>query len=208
MAELDCDFINRAIYRLPQSTHQRKVKKRRDKQQEHSFFHFFMEETLTMFTPVPRSDEIAARTRVAESLASGKVQLKACGIKAVLNAADLLEMKPTTLPMIHAISALHGASYIILIGKVAISMVWGEDTPIVLEKKGRDRYTRSQLSVDYIKDNYVMTSDPMKPIKVISKYSAVELREVYGKTEQPMPETTNKRGIYDALSAYISRTVN
>lgn len=208
MTELDSDFINRAIHRLPQSTPQKKRKKRRDNQEEHSFFHLFMEETLTMFTPVPRSDEIAVRTQVAERLASGKVPLKACGIKAVINAADILEMKPTTLPIIHAISALYGASYIILVGKVAISMVWGKDTPIVLEKRGRDRYTRSQLGVDYIKDNYVMTSDPAKPIKVISKYSALELREVYGRTEQPMPETTNKRGIYDALGAYVSRTIN
>ena len=208
MAELDGEFINRAIYRLPQSSHQKKAKKRRNNQEEHSFFHFFMEETLTMFTPVPKSEEIAARTRVAEGLASGKARLKACGIKATLDAADLLEMRPITLPMVNAISALHNASYVILVGKIAICMVWGEETPVVLEKKGRDKYSRSELRLDYIKDNYVMASDPQKLIKAISKYTATELREVYGKTEQPMPDTTNKRGIYDALSAYVSRTVN
>ena len=167
-----------------------------------------MEETLTMFTPVPRSEEIAARTRVAESLASGKARLKACGLKVALNAADLLEMKPTPLVMINAIAALHSASYIVLVGKIAIYMTWGEDAPVVLEKRGRDRYVRSPLQADYIKDNYIVTSDPMKPIKAISKFSAGELREIYGRTEQPMPETTNKRGVYDALAAYVSRTVN
>ena len=208
MAELDNDFINTAIYRVPQSSALKKVKKRRDKQEEHSFFHFFMEETLTMFTPVSRSAEIESRTQVAETLAAGKARLKACGVKAVFNAADLLEMKPTTLPMVLAVAALYSASYIILVGKVAICMVWGEEKPVVLEKKGRDRYVRSHLTMDYIKANYVTSSDPGKLVKAISKYTAAELREVYERTEQPQPETTNKRGIYDALVAYVSRTVN
>jgi len=209
MTELDCNFINRVIYKLPQSSAtQQPTKKKRDKQQEHSFFHFFMEETLTMFMPVPRSDEIEVRTRLAESLATGKVRLKACGIKATYEAADILMMRPTTLPLMRAISALNNASYIVLVGKIAIFMVWGNDAPVILEKRGRDRYNRSNLTSDYIQANYIVTSDPNKVIKAISKYSASELRDTYSKTEQPMPETTNKRGIYDALSAYVSRTVN
>lgn len=208
MAELDSDFINRVIYCLPQNSALKKTKKRRDKQEEHSFFHFFMEETLTMFTPVPRSEEIESRTKVAETLAGGKVRLKACGVKAVFNPSDLLEMKHTTPQMIHAIAALYSASYIIIVGKVAICMVWGDEKPVILERRGRDRYVRSHLTVNYVEANYVVSSDPSKLIKAISKYSASELREVYGRTEQPLPETTNKRGIYDALTAYVSRTVN
>ena len=169
-----------------------------------------MEDALNMFMPVVPRDELQMRTQVAERIEASRSQIKACGMKSGTASADLLEQRPLSLQAIGCLCAIYGVSYVILIDKVAFSFLWsGDDSkPMILERRGRKKYVRSQLTYDYVLANYILAESPTRPMKPISRCTASEVRAMHALCELGVNPPKTKREVYDMVATYVSRCVS
>ena len=209
--ELTAGFISQTIRRSDSKACSHSPKKQRfNRENLSSFFSFFMEDALGMFMPVVPRDELQMRTRVAEKLESSRSQIKACGMKLGTASVDLLEQRPLSLQDIGCMCVLYDVSYVILVDKIAFPFLWNDydSTPIILERRGRKKYARSQLAYDYVLDNYIIAESPARPLKPISRCTASEIRAMHSLCEFGVDPPKTKREVYDVVAAYVSRCVS
>ena len=209
--ELTATFISKAIRRFDSKARQPPSKQRRSNRENLSnFFSFFMEDALDMFMPVAPRDELQLRTQVAERIEASRSQIKACGMKSDTASADLLEQRPLSLQAIGCMCAIYRVSYVILIEKVAFSFLWSDDDskPMILERRGRKKYVRSQLTHDYVVANYILAESPTRPMKPISRCTAPEVRAMHSQCELGVSPPKTKREVYDIVAIYVSRCVS
>ena len=208
--ELTATFVSKAIHRFEAQAHKPPKQNRSIRVPLSSFFSFFMEDALEMFMPVVPRDELLMRTQVAERIETSRSQIKACGMKTGTTSADLLEQRPLSLQAIGCLCAVYGMSCVILVEKVAFSFLWsGDDSqPTILERRGRKKYARSQLTHDYVVANYILAETPARPMKPISRCTAPEVRAMHALCELGVDPPKTKRAVYDVVAAYVSRCIS
>jgi hypothetical protein len=208
--ELTTEFItsNIHLFERPRKVDERKVDERKSakkREKPREFFSFFLD-SIASDVKCGR-DEFRARQLVATTIGKARDRLKACGIKDTTACPDLLQKKPLQPDAIAAVCVVYNINCILLSGKLAFRFAWGT-TPepwLILERHGSSSYTCSKLSTAYISENYIETTSATKPLYSIGKYSAADVKHMWGLCEFGCEEPKTKRQAFDALAAYVDK---